>query len=419
MQRIAMFFHERRQYPVGHGFFHSGSMHLRDGKPFTFIVDCGAKNVEILKKNIDEFADSHRKDEIDVLIVSHFHADHYNGLKYLLSRKSVGDVFVPFLNPIEKLLLVAQIASGGVFSTDVVEFICTPKDWFNKNRANRVITVRSGPSQNDQTNDRGEGQKSDDNWTVGIPTRTGNIGSLKSDIIGDRDPIVLGLAGKAYWEFKFYCFRETEKLSEFESCLEKYLDLNGTDIQNLADNPKQVSALVKDDTSRKKLVKCYQHATKGKLNSTCLCVLSQASQQRTPFRGYYSFAYGGEKRSTEMICPGFDSWLGLGDAELRDSSKAHALLDHFFGAGRKLIGTLALPHHGSRENHSLPLILETKPARIFVTCPYTKGGDSHHPSPDVLEQIQSRTGDRVLKVDGRIHNSLHEWLHIFSWWIPR
>lgn len=99
---------------VGQGLFYTSIIRLnRAGRNcFTFVYDCGttSKN-KWLKQEIRDFADSlpkknNQKPVVDLLVISHFHADHINGLQELLKKVSVNTVVLPYTPP-DLLLLYA------------------------------------------------------------------------------------------------------------------------------------------------------------------------------------------------------------------------------------------------------------------------------------------------------------------------
>jgi hypothetical protein len=68
--------------PIGQGLFFTGKFkHVSSRKSFTMVYDCGhstySTNASYIDAEIDEFA-SEIEDKIDMLVISHFHADHVN-----------------------------------------------------------------------------------------------------------------------------------------------------------------------------------------------------------------------------------------------------------------------------------------------------------------------------------------------------
>jgi len=61
----------------------------------TAIVDCGSLSGERAGSIAHEFLMSQGRTTIDILILTHFHSDHVNGIEYLLSRTSVAALAIP------------------------------------------------------------------------------------------------------------------------------------------------------------------------------------------------------------------------------------------------------------------------------------------------------------------------------------
>ena len=85
----------RKQHAVGQGFFHSADL-LIDGKlRLLYVYDCGAvtKYESARSDRIRAYLGSHgARSKLDLLFISHVHADHLNGLPQLLDPKRGMDV---------------------------------------------------------------------------------------------------------------------------------------------------------------------------------------------------------------------------------------------------------------------------------------------------------------------------------------
>lgn len=92
-------------HAVGQGLFYSGRI-----GDFVFVYDCGSESTEEhLNREINNLEIPENK--IDLLIISHFHRDHINGITRLLARvEKVDHVVMPYLSLEERLLVLAEYA---------------------------------------------------------------------------------------------------------------------------------------------------------------------------------------------------------------------------------------------------------------------------------------------------------------------
>ena len=86
---------------VGQGAFYTETFLGDDGSHFVVVYDCGTETAKkdltkSLDDQIDLFAASYSV--IDILFISHFHADHISGLKRLLSKCKVKKTVIPMLD---------------------------------------------------------------------------------------------------------------------------------------------------------------------------------------------------------------------------------------------------------------------------------------------------------------------------------
>lgn len=98
----------RTFYPVGHGAFYAEKFHIDDAsRDYIIIFDCGcfeAAKPGVSSKDFKERIDEIINDAfaegtiIDALFISHFHADHINGINHLMKRCNVKRVFIPKLS---------------------------------------------------------------------------------------------------------------------------------------------------------------------------------------------------------------------------------------------------------------------------------------------------------------------------------
>lgn len=91
----------RTFWPVGHGAFYTEQFNWAD---FIAVYDCGGKP-EIIGNRVNSFSErvpikgSRNNEEwVDLLFISHFHEDHFNGVKQLLNKVHVERIVLPYLS---------------------------------------------------------------------------------------------------------------------------------------------------------------------------------------------------------------------------------------------------------------------------------------------------------------------------------
>ena len=88
----------RTFWPVGHGAFYTEQFVEEGNVVFTAVYDCGSEQEEALYNCVDAFKGNIKSiNQIDVLFISHFHADHVNGLVELLHGTKVKNLVIPQL----------------------------------------------------------------------------------------------------------------------------------------------------------------------------------------------------------------------------------------------------------------------------------------------------------------------------------
>ena len=91
----------RTFHPVGQGAFYTEVLKGDDGGSFVVVYDCGTETaskdmVVSLEQQIDSFVSG--LSQIDILFISHFHADHISGLDRLLEKVKVLRTVIPMLD---------------------------------------------------------------------------------------------------------------------------------------------------------------------------------------------------------------------------------------------------------------------------------------------------------------------------------
>lgn len=112
--------HSRVQHAVGQGSFHSASVQVEIGQDaryrYDYVYDCGALDGwqaspallrSLQRLDLEPRQDSGGQPVIDALVLSHYDCDHIIGAEFLVSRFMVRRIIVPFLSPLELMLVLA------------------------------------------------------------------------------------------------------------------------------------------------------------------------------------------------------------------------------------------------------------------------------------------------------------------------
>lgn len=119
-------------HPVGHGLFYSGIIkNLETENQFSFIYDCGGENKE---KVIDAISNSNLPEEIDLLIISHFHADHIKGVTELKKNHKIKKVVLPYLDETSKIIYIANLKDEAdrEMNDELIRFIKNSQTFFGE-----------------------------------------------------------------------------------------------------------------------------------------------------------------------------------------------------------------------------------------------------------------------------------------------
>ena len=134
----------RRQFPVGQGCFHAGSVSIQEASnTLHYVYDCGSTNQRYLRRHVNWYRE--HTSSIDALFVSHFDSDHVSGLDQLLGATNVKTVYIPYVNDLVLLLDILEADIDGGVSGSLIEISFNPATWFGLRGVRRVVRVLPGP----------------------------------------------------------------------------------------------------------------------------------------------------------------------------------------------------------------------------------------------------------------------------------
>jgi hypothetical protein len=383
--------------PVGQGLFYTGKI-----DDFNMVYDCGnqygPKKIDHL---ISDYTKSLKNSKIDMLVASHLHWDHVCGFDSLMKQAKVKYVFLPYLLPIQRLLLA--ISDSTYANQSYYDFLADPVSYFVERGAEKVILV--GDGKNDKDSER---NKSNDN-TSSDEEFENNSEELNDEsirlpdndeltaVIRENDPQLLkgnykthisvkshnGLVSlKQKWIFRFFSPPTKMNFKKFETCIMNTLP--GT--KSLDNNT--LKNILANKTDRDKLERCYKNTFK-RPNDTSLMLFHGPTKMAS------SFFYPSSSPANKPVSSIFNScrdlythnaklgWVLTGDVNFKKVSSA--FLVHF-STYLDLMTHLLIPHHGSKGNWDSNIMNRiASPSHWFVS--YGLGNSFRHPNSDVISDI--------------------------------
>ncbi|MDO8989404.1 MAG: MBL fold metallo-hydrolase [Sideroxyarcus sp.] len=371
--------HYRQQWAVGHGFFHSGKIET-DTASYRYVYDCGSHHSNHLaNKRVNELygiesLDSD-KPSIDMVVISHFHADHINGVPRLFQQFKIRQLVLPFLSEDSQIVALAQLAATSPNAwNELHELVTNPRGWVNQHNGEETLIVQISENAGEVEVHR----ENDDGLFIGPP-----------GIVNHNSTSGICQSQKVIWNFKFFIQNNSSASQSVIQKLQSSLSIPSRQI--LLDNLKNETWIKNNwDTIKK----CYTGLGSSKQNATTLCMFSGPA-------GDYQLHDA--RISGKPLCYFQDcwwihlhygiGWLGTGDAELKSKTNFQAFMNHFNGHIEKT-STTSIPHHGSINNYH-PKLGEIG-FRHTITSDYAVDPKGHHPSPTVVSDIQAKCGTPII-----------------------
>lgn len=340
-------------HPVGQGLFYTGRIGL-----FNFVYDCGSDtDTRRLHRIIGNH--SEHSGRIDLLIISHFHRDHINGIPELMRSNHVGKVIIPYIQQ-EEILLRFVEAERDKEATDVLKYCAAQLygsamgqlEWGNESR---VAIMRP------------KGHQEADGETINISDLPGAISHDSSFVIHNGEYV-----------FRFFCYtpKADQSVGQWVQELERGF---GSDWRaRLAD------IILRDF---KKLKSIYGNVFKSNervnLTSTICChgprnaLRCRRATLQTYGQNTFYAKYSPVLHARQLL---------TGDIDLRVAYKQ--IKAHFKQEWDEIFLCL-VPHHGSQKNWKNHMFLSLSNC-CFWPCTFGLGNKYGHPSSTIVEQFLAR-----------------------------
>ncbi len=336
----------RTFHPVGQGAFYTEEF---THDCFTMICDCGSYTGKTIIE--DEIKKSGLKKEIDLLVISHFHGDHINGLEYLFKNHIIKNILLPFLHNEDKIEIFFQ----NIRADEFIKNLCLyPKETINQvSKSTKIIFVAEYNSED----------KNNSEESISLSEIEKIIDSGKTIRIDSK------------WMYIPFNFRFKTRSSQLKKrFIHKKIPLNIDDF------------LAFYKTNKKVVIDAYESIT-GDMNTNSLVLYSGINKQPIFSLGYpilncFPFCYGHQEN---VACLYMGDYNAKGATKMKELEKAFSKIQY--------LGTIQIPHHGSRHNYN-PL-LNLKKNLISVI---SAGIDNtyKHPHCSTLKQIVLHSGIPII-----------------------
>lgn len=362
---------------VGQGLFYTGQINCNNGSYFNFVYDCGATEKypydrsATLNTCIDRYTKYLDKQDIDMLVISHFHHDHINGIEKLLEKNNVKDVVIPFYTYEERFVTYFTNEVEDI-SDDQLAFLLDPYQFFLSRDVERIIVVRH-QQNNDEIN-----SPIDFNEIIKkyIPegaeyNELRNQNENKIVLVDDATSFKISNC----WNFAFYA--DDKFKGNFDQKTAKKSITNLKNATTKQDRQKAINE-----------IKASYNLSSSQMNETSLIMVHKFDYSRLmdiypyPIIGYHQYWHFEEChylwREKSQI------HILTGDFNFR-TTKWDDVQKHFGSFIDSKTSVIQVAHHGSIDNWDKN-ILHNKNHSLFV-IPYGTKNPYGHPSIKVVKDI--------------------------------
>lgn len=354
---------ERIFHPIGQGAFYTEKFKTDKKNIANIVYDCGTvSNQETLREEINETFEE--EEVIDILFLSHLHADHTSGVEYLKQRCKIKNVILPIVNEFEKLIVKLDLILNKV-NIDILN----PEEFFDKET--KIIYVR--PS---------DGEEQFNSVILNTDELTNN-----SSIASGAKIIINALA---CWSYTPFNLRNETQLNDFKN----ELIVREIDIEKLSD-------IDYFEENKSILFYCYGDQNGPKHNKNSLLIYS-CSHEYSKLEILSNMLENSTFKSCRTTCV---ACLYTGDADLTIEN----LVDRISNTVKNYMeqtAILQIPHHGSRKNfnkNAFKLIPQN-----FGPCIISaRSQNDRHPNKELLGEILYHGGFPTLITEKPDTKTLH------------
>lgn len=379
--------------PVGQGAFYSGIFRHRNGNQFSFVYDCGTHSSrQYIDQEIEKFVHETEHKKINVLVISHFHADHINKIADLLTHTGGARyAILPYLTP-EELILAYTDALLSDGDPDTLSFIQDPVTFLTERKVEKIIYIHpddeSGLGDTDNPNIKDINPESPDfdfvllNELKPHPQKAENI-SVSHFYDTGRFTLV------GFWEFKFFNKTRTPAIiANFIQDIKTLLGITNfsfDDIAEYIENNKTTFELTFSG------IYSRNFGFRQLINDTSLVIyhgplIKMDGYHRRYFRNYIGIYVW------RWRCPGT---ILTGDIIFDQSCYDNIRLKWVNPRYNNYVGIFQIPHHGAN-NYIVDSIFPNYPQVQYWVINFGLGNTHKHPHQNIVNLIEAN------KIGGKI-----------------
>ena len=365
----------RRFLPVGQGafyveqFFDYGT--VRDRR-VNVVYDCGSlSGSTLLHDRIDDCF--YAGEKIHALFLSHFDADHVNGLEYLLKHYQVEHIFFPLLTKEDKALIRLQYLINNTLSDNYsfwLRFALEPLETIEQMGLDYAPMLHPVESET-ENNGSIESRDTPEDFRQGERVRVRTVRSGDNVI----DTVCSSVATTHHiheleWLYIPFHFREQTRRNILKKSLMENLGIC---------DPEELLDLLKSNPSYlTEIKKAYSKIPDG-FNTNSMTLFSGTRAMRIA-----KFLTYPEHLCTRCLFPINPGVLYMGDYDASGRQKWQQL-QHAYEDYAPYIGCLQVPHHGSKYNFNIRLLDNISCQACVISAGLINRYG--HPDGDVVKQI--------------------------------
>jgi hypothetical protein len=369
-------------HPVGQGAFYS-ERHVVNGQKFNIVYDCGCFGVRKGRKVVEAAFDGN--EIIDILFISHFDYDHISLIPVLINKCQIRKVVLPLLHEEARLVLsgyyrmVRDRRLRYQYEMSL-QLLNNPQEFFNggaggDGRTNLVF-VRTRSESEVMDNPDGSFVKKQEGCII--------------DSLSEKD--AKSLSAFTDWMFLPYNMDYYNRNIILVRELSDWLNQNNYSLQDL-NNEKFYEKLLCNDNHRRQLAQIYRNL-KGAINENSMLLFSGPMQRQNQCEmKLISRVHSPVLWYSESCFSRQPGCLYSGDFNLKLEP-----LSKSYGSYFNRIGTVQIPHHGSKRSFDLKTF--SAEGRI---CPVSYGVNNRfkHPDETVIDKIVGAGGCPVCVTNDR------------------